>query len=322
MPYLFCSKERIFDNYMEKGKKLKVIGIIILVILIAVVAFILINQVNIPYQESPKTREFVQEVVKNIGDPRCNDDNHPDRIKIRGKILIWEIEVPPPARFFLFHPRASRINSLSFPSKINSYVPKTLQANNSDNNITIFILKPETQFVGYYTDKAEGYRKCIGVTVFWYPNKEAVGGFIILGSDPPDVKYEAGSKTGDEPNSKEIVTVIFSALANGGEPAIEPLIQILKDDENSDYRSKAAVVLGDIGDARAVEPLIMALHDKDGNVRVKAAMALGSLGDERAKEPLTKALEEGVVRNVPNSDFMKYLDYQICRKNLNNRDNC
>jgi hypothetical protein len=49
--------------------------------------------------------------------------------------------------------------------------------------------------------------------------------------------------------------------------------------------------LGRIGDARAVEPLITALKDKDSACRRRAAGALGRIGDARAVEPLIAVLK-------------------------------
>jgi HEAT repeat protein len=42
--------------------------------------------------------------------------------------------------------------------------------------------------------------------------------------------------------------------------------------------SKAAESLGDIGDPRAIDPLVEALDDEDWDVRSKAAEALEKLG--------------------------------------------
>lgn len=90
------------------------------------------------------------------------------------------------------------------------------------------------------------------------------------------------------------------ALGEIGEPAVEPLdravesfIQALKD-EDKEWRVRvvAAGALGEIGDTRAVEPLIQALSDLDGSVRSVAAEALGKIGDVRAVEPLTKSLKD------------------------------
>jgi small nuclear ribonucleoprotein (snRNP)-like protein len=69
----------------------------------------------------------------------------------------------------------------------------------------------------------------------------------------------------------------------------EVLVQLLQDSETA---SDAAIALGELGDKRAVEPLITALwsHSKGG--RKGAAIALGQLRDERAVEPLITALSD------------------------------
>lgn len=85
--------------------------------------------------------------------------------------------------------------------------------------------------------------------------------------------------------------IAADALARIGEPAVEPLIQALREEDPA-VRSEAARVLWEIGDARAVEPLIQALKDEDRWVRYWATWAVGKMGDERASEPLTQLLED------------------------------
>jgi HEAT repeat protein len=51
-----------------------------------------------------------------------------------------------------------------------------------------------------------------------------------------------------------------------------------------------AATLGQLGDKRAVEPLIAALRDADKAVRYQAALALAKLKDRRAIRPLLHAL--------------------------------
>ncbi|MBI2302143.1 MAG: HEAT repeat domain-containing protein [Armatimonadetes bacterium] len=58
---------------------------------------------------------------------------------------------------------------------------------------------------------------------------------------------------------------------------------------NERRRLRAAEQLGALGDRRAVEPLICALHDPGSGVRSAAAAALGRLGDARAGEALISA---------------------------------
>jgi len=76
------------------------------------------------------------------------------------------------------------------------------------------------------------------------------------------------------------------ALGDIGDPrAVEPLITALKNDEFSGVRWKAAESLARIGPP-AVDALIGALQHSDDDVRWKAAIALGEIGDQRAIEPL------------------------------------
>lgn len=58
--------------------------------------------------------------------------------------------------------------------------------------------------------------------------------------------------------------------------------------------------LGQLGDPRAIEPLVNALQNEISysDVRAKAAQALGQLGDLRAVEPLVHALQDWSVRRA------------------------
>jgi len=73
---------------------------------------------------------------------------------------------------------------------------------------------------------------------------------------------------------------------------VRGLIKALKTRKDPFDRSYSAGVLGEIGDARAVEPLLAALKDKDVYVRENAVEALGKIGDTRAVEPLLAALKD------------------------------
>jgi len=84
------------------------------------------------------------------------------------------------------------------------------------------------------------------------------------------------------------------ALIRIGAPAVEPLIQALKD-KDPVIRFGAADALGEIGDRRAVGPLIEALNDI--GVRWRAATdALGKIGDHRAVDPVIQASKDIDVR--------------------------
>ncbi len=64
---------------------------------------------------------------------------------------------------------------------------------------------------------------------------------------------------------------------------------LLKALQNDDIATTVAAALGNIGDKRAVAPLIKALN-RPAEIAAAAASALGKLGDKRAVMPLVKAL--------------------------------
>jgi HEAT repeat protein len=66
----------------------------------------------------------------------------------------------------------------------------------------------------------------------------------------------------------------------------------LESDSPFFMRALSAEKLGDLGNKKAVEPLIVALKDYDHNVRREAAKALGRIGDARAIEPLIGTLKD------------------------------
>jgi len=87
--------------------------------------------------------------------------------------------------------------------------------------------------------------------------------------------------------------VIFALGELGDTRAVEPLIDELVD-EDWDIRRSAAGALGKLGDTSALEPLAGALRDEDWSVRREAAEALSKLDDMRAVEPLIETLGDEV----------------------------
>jgi hypothetical protein len=77
----------------------------------------------------------------------------------------------------------------------------------------------------------------------------------------------------------------------GDAQAVEPLLIALKDTNHS-VRRAAATALGRTRDARAVEPLANALNDANAEVRSAAAAALGQIRHPSAVEALIAALAE------------------------------
>ena len=80
------------------------------------------------------------------------------------------------------------------------------------------------------------------------------------------------------------------SLGEIGDPrAVQPLIVALKE---RFVGTVSATALGKIGDPRAVAPLISVLEDKDPEFRVAAAQALGRIRDPRVVDPLIYALQD------------------------------
>src|SRR5438046_1818214 len=95
---------------------------------------------------------------------------------------------------------------------------------------------------------------------------------------------------GDE--NDQVRQAAITTLQEIGIPAGDALIEALRD-SNAQRRANAALLLGVIGDRRAIDPLISALNDTDFWVWHWAAFSLGRFGDIRALEPLLSALKNG-----------------------------
>jgi len=82
---------------------------------------------------------------------------------------------------------------------------------------------------------------------------------------------------------------LFDAIEKMGSAAVESLIEALKDNEGA-VRKYAALLLGRIGDDRAIEPLGMALYDLHHDVGKVSAEALVNFG-AHSFEILVEALD-------------------------------
>lgn len=86
----------------------------------------------------------------------------------------------------------------------------------------------------------------------------------------------------------------------------EPLVKAFGDGHYA-VRVSAALTLGDLGDERAVEPLLAVLNNDDtDSVRTGAIVSLGVLGDQRAMEPLEKLLKAEKKETSGNRLNMRY----------------
>ncbi len=90
------------------------------------------------------------------------------------------------------------------------------------------------------------------------------------------------------------IRAIINAGSSRGSDSVEPLIQVLRGD-NEELRYWAADALGKIGDGRAVPVLIASLRDEFDAVRMSACVALGDL---KAKDAVP-ALMDTVTGRIP-----------------------
>ena len=118
------------------------------------------------------------------------------------------------------------------------------------------------------------------------------------------------------------------ALVRIGEPAVQPLIEVLRDrDENLnkfgkqlDFKPgvlafKAAYVLGDLASPKAVPALVGKLKEKDaGGTQAEALQALGQIGDEAAlsaiREQLKNAKADPKVRQAACDAVLRAFDFK------------
>ncbi len=103
--------------------------------------------------------------------------------------------------------------------------------------------------------------------------------FLMEALRDPYWWYERETAAGD----------LLTAIEIMGAAAVEPLIDALKDREGA-VRKYAAMLLGRIGDPRAIEPLGMALYDLHHDVGKASAEALARFG-AASFEVLVEALE-------------------------------
>ncbi|MFQ5435244.1 MAG: HEAT repeat domain-containing protein [Anaerolineae bacterium] len=84
----------------------------------------------------------------------------------------------------------------------------------------------------------------------------------------------------------EVQSAAVEALVRIGSAAVKPLCEALRDDDYN-IRDNAIRALGQIGDVRAIEPLLEVKYGTENNLVVRA---LGQIGDPEVVTPLTTAL--------------------------------
>ena len=111
---------------------------------------------------------------------------------------------------------------------------------------------------------------------------------LLLSENESDLALEGLVEALFDDPSDLVEDAALAALASWD---YDLLVKILLEHENPEYRAAAAAALGELGDVRALQPLVQALHaDVDAGVRAAAAEALGALGNAEAVGPLAQSL--------------------------------
>jgi HEAT repeat protein len=127
----------------------------------------------------------------------------------------------------------------------------------------------------------------------------AINTLVYNHKDTPGLFFHMKNVFCEDGSGKVRAKAAWALGEIGDNRAVEPLIKALENDSDSGVRLEVALVLGIIDDPRAVEPLIRALeNDSDSYVRILAVGALGNIGDKRAVEPLIRALENDLYSDV------------------------
>ena len=91
---------------------------------------------------------------------------------------------------------------------------------------------------------------------------------------------------------------IIGILENTGVEAVNPLIVRLEKEPNYGVRGAIVRTLGDIGDERAVEPLLRCLLREDREINIQwCGESIAKIGDKKSVTPLIQILKEGSLKS-------------------------
>ena len=115
-----------------------------------------------------------------------------------------------------------------------------------------------------------------------------------------------------------IAGVLFNVTPNltAGDSDNERLISALKAD-NFGWRVDAARLLGEAADTEAVKPLIDVLkNDENSSARISAAVALAKIGDGSALNALKRAAKYDANKTVRTVSIGAYIELEKMNKKL------
>jgi HEAT repeat protein len=117
----------------------------------------------------------------------------------------------------------------------------------------------------------------------------------------------------DDPDwgTRQRAGIVLGAM--GDRRALEPLTRMLLEDDTQQVRALAALSLGDLGDPRAAKALVSVLGDRFGSIRERASKALGMIEvPEDMKQPAIEKLKVLAVND-------KYKDVRLAAANALHR---
>jgi len=151
------------------------------------------------------------------------------------------------------------------------------------------VVKKEIRAIKVYKDAVIKGNSIVRLGRMGEKAKGAIPILFLMLDDDTSLSWLQGHYRVPSPTS--LATEAEKALVLIGVPAAEPLIYELKS-WNWRIRRRAAAVLGEMKDRRAVGSLIHALNDKESKVRGSVAEALGKIKERRAIIPLMIALAD------------------------------
>ena len=106
---------------------------------------------------------------------------------------------------------------------------------------------------------------------------------LVIAANAQNSFQDSLQQLNDE-KAKVRMTAAWDLGKSGDARAVDPLIKHL-DDKDEDVRAWVVLALANLGQP-AIDPLIEALKDDSCTIRWQASAALGLIGDARAAQPL------------------------------------